>query len=106
MNGVDIGNIHDITIAGDSAQVDIKFAVKADVARHIREDAAINIKALGLLGDKFLEIMPGSAGRPPLPPGSIITGRSGPWRASNAVQGPIRLNDHAGFRPAHFTWNR
>ena len=78
MNGVDIGNIHDITIAADSAQVDIKFAVKADVARHIREDAAINIKALGLLGDKFLEIVPGSPGRRPLPPGSIITGRSGP----------------------------
>jgi phospholipid/cholesterol/gamma-HCH transport system substrate-binding protein len=78
MNGVDIGNIHDITIAGDSARVDIKFAVKADVARHIREDAAINIKALGLLGDKFLEIIPGSPGRPPLSPGSVITGRSGP----------------------------
>jgi phospholipid/cholesterol/gamma-HCH transport system substrate-binding protein len=78
MNGVDIGNIHDISIAGDSAQVDIKFAVKADVARHIREDAAINIKALGLLGDKFLEIIPGSPGLPPLAPGSIITGRSGP----------------------------
>jgi phospholipid/cholesterol/gamma-HCH transport system substrate-binding protein len=78
MNGVDIGNIHDIAIAGDSAQVDIKFAVKSDVARHIREDAAINIKALGLLGDKFLEIVPGSPGRPPLSPGSVITGRSGP----------------------------
>ena len=78
MNGVDIGNIHDIAIAGDSAQVDIKFAVKSDVARHIREDAAINIKALGLLGDKFLEIVPGSLGRPQLSPGSVITGRSGP----------------------------
>jgi phospholipid/cholesterol/gamma-HCH transport system substrate-binding protein len=78
MNGVDIGNIHDITIAGDSAQVDIKFAVKADVARYLREDAAVNIKALGLLGDKFLEIVPGSPGRPPLSPGSIISGRSGP----------------------------
>lgn len=78
MNGVDIGNIHDIAIAADSALVDIKFAVKTDVARHIREDAAINIKALGLLGDKFLEIVPGSPGRPPLSPGSIISGRSGP----------------------------
>lgn len=78
MNGVDIGNIHDIAIAGESAQVDIKFAVKSDVARHIREDAAINIKALGLLGDKFLEIVPGSPERPQLSPGSVITGRSGP----------------------------
>jgi phospholipid/cholesterol/gamma-HCH transport system substrate-binding protein len=78
MNGVDIGNIHDIAIAGDSALVDIKFAVKSDVARHIREDAAINIKALGLLGDKFLELVPGSPSRSPLSPGSVITGRSGP----------------------------
>jgi phospholipid/cholesterol/gamma-HCH transport system substrate-binding protein len=78
MNGVDIGNIHDIAIASDSALVDIKFAVKTDVARHIREDASINIKALGLLGDKFLEIVPGTATRPLLSPGNTIKGQSGP----------------------------
>jgi phospholipid/cholesterol/gamma-HCH transport system substrate-binding protein len=78
MNGVDIGNIHDIAIAADSALVDIRFTVKTDVAPHIREDASIQIKALGLLGDKFLEIVPGSPGKPPLSPGSVITGRSGP----------------------------
>jgi phospholipid/cholesterol/gamma-HCH transport system substrate-binding protein len=77
MNGVDIGNIHDIAIATDSARVDIRFAVKTDVARHIREDASIHIKALGLLGDKFLEIVPGNPNKPPLSPGSVITGRSG-----------------------------
>jgi phospholipid/cholesterol/gamma-HCH transport system substrate-binding protein len=77
MNGVDIGNIHDIAIAADSALVDIRFTVKTSVAAHIREDASIQIKALGLLGDKFLEIVPGSPAKPPLSPGSVITGRSG-----------------------------
>ncbi len=77
MNGVDIGNIHDIEIAPNSGMVEIKFTVKKDVAPHIREDASIHIKALGLLGDKFLEIVPGQPDKPLLPPGSIITGRSG-----------------------------
>ncbi len=77
MNGVDIGNIHDIDISPDTALVEIKFTVKKEVAFLIREDASINIKALGLLGDKFLEIVPGHPEKPLLPPGSIIKGRSG-----------------------------
>lgn len=77
MNGVDIGNIHDIDIAPDTALVEITFTVKKEVAPLIREDASINIKALGLLGDKFLEIVPGHPDKPLLPPGSTIKGRSG-----------------------------
>ena len=76
MNGVDIGNIHGIHIAGETAQVEIKFTVQREVAAHIREDATIHIRALGLLGDKFLEIVPGSADKPPLAPGSVIVGKS------------------------------
>ncbi len=77
MNGVDIGNIHNIAIAADSALVDIRFTVKTEVAQHIREDASIHIKALGLLGDKFLEIVPGDPSKPQLSPGSVITGHFG-----------------------------
>lgn len=76
MNGVDVGNIRDIAIASDSALVDIGFAVKSTVAQHIREDATVHIRPLGLLGDKFLDLVPGTPMAPPLPPGSIIRGRT------------------------------
>lgn len=74
MNGVDVGNIHDIAIASDSALVDIRFAVKSSVAPHIREDASIHIRPLGLLGDKFLDVIPGTQTKPALPAGSVIRG--------------------------------
>jgi phospholipid/cholesterol/gamma-HCH transport system substrate-binding protein len=76
MNGVDIGNVHKVAIASDSPQVEITFTVKTEVAAHIREDASVNIRALGLLGDKFLEVLPGTPGKPPLAPGSVLVGNA------------------------------
>ncbi len=76
MNGVDIGNVHKIAIAGETPQVEITFTVKSDVAPHIREDASISIRALGLLGDKFLEISPGTLSKPPLHPGNVLMGKA------------------------------
>jgi phospholipid/cholesterol/gamma-HCH transport system substrate-binding protein len=76
MNGVDIGNIRGIRIAGQTAQVELKFTVQRDVAVHIKQDASIRIRALGLLGDKFLEIVPGSADQPALAPDSVIIGKN------------------------------
>lgn len=74
MNGVDIGNVHKITIVGETPRVEITFTVKSDVAPHIREDATINIRALGLLGDKFLEVSPGTLTKPSMKPGSVLMG--------------------------------
>jgi phospholipid/cholesterol/gamma-HCH transport system substrate-binding protein len=76
MNGVDIGNVHRIAIAQDPPKVEITFTVKKDVAQHIREDARVNIRPMGLLGDKFLEILPGTPTKPPLPPDSLLVGHA------------------------------
>jgi phospholipid/cholesterol/gamma-HCH transport system substrate-binding protein len=76
MNGVDIGNVHQIAIARDSPDVEITFRIKKSVARHIREDATVYIRPMGLLGDKFLEILPGTPTKPPLPPDSLLAGRA------------------------------
>ncbi|TAJ07110.1 MAG: MCE family protein [Nitrospirae bacterium] len=76
MNGVDIGNVHRIAIAQDSPNVDILFTVQKAVAPHIHRDAKISIRPMGLLGDKFLEIMPGSQTEPALAPGSVLVGEA------------------------------
>jgi phospholipid/cholesterol/gamma-HCH transport system substrate-binding protein len=76
MNGVDIGNVHRIAIAQDSPKVEITFTVKSHIVAYIREDAAVSIRAMGLLGDKFLEILPGTPTKPPLPPGSLLAGQA------------------------------
>ncbi|MBI3603226.1 MAG: MCE family protein, partial [Nitrospirae bacterium] len=76
MNGVDIGNVHQIAIAQDSPNVEIVFTVKKSVAAHIKEDASVNIRPMGLLGDKFLDILPGTPSKPPLPQGSLLVGQA------------------------------
>ncbi len=76
MNGVDIGNVHQIAIAQDQPKVEITFTVKKSVAQHIREDATVNIRPMGLLGDKFLEVLPGTPAKPSLPPDSLLVGQA------------------------------
>jgi len=76
MNGVDIGNVHGIAIARDQPLVEITFMVQKGVAPHIRRDATVTIRPLGLLGDKFLEVMPGSQDQPSLPPDSLLPGEA------------------------------
>jgi phospholipid/cholesterol/gamma-HCH transport system substrate-binding protein len=76
MNGVDVGNVRQISIGQDTPKVEITFSVNRDVAAHIRDDATVSIRPMGLLGDKFLEILPGSPSRPPLAVGSLLVGQA------------------------------
>ncbi|MGH7230659.1 MAG: MlaD family protein [Nitrospiraceae bacterium] len=78
LNGVDVGNVREIGIAQDEPKVEIIFSVATHVAPHIREDATVSIRALGLLGDKFLDILPGTASKPPMLPGGLLMGKSEP----------------------------
>lgn len=76
MNGVDIGNIRNIAIGEAAPTVGITFTIQRQLAPYIREDASVNINALGLLGDKFIEIHPGSASKPPLAIGGTLAGHA------------------------------
>lgn len=77
MNGVDVGNIRKIAIGEAAPTVEITFTIQRPLAPYIREDASVTIGALGLLGDKFLELHPGSASKPLLPIGGTLASRAG-----------------------------
>lgn len=93
MNGVDVGNVHSIGISKDSPKVEITFAVNRGAASHIREDASVSIRPLGLLGDKFLELFPGTPSKPPLPPGSLLVGHAEPDLAGLASDASTALDN-------------
>jgi phospholipid/cholesterol/gamma-HCH transport system substrate-binding protein len=61
LNGVDVGNVREIGIAKDSAK-----------------EASVTVRPLGLLGDKFLDILPGTPEKPPMAPGGILMGKAEP----------------------------
>ena len=76
LNGVDVGNVRHIEIARDSNAVEIVFAVQRPVLDHLHEDATVNIRPLGLLGDKYLDLSPGSATRPSLQRNHVLHGQA------------------------------
>lgn len=67
--GVDAGTIKKIEIVEGKARLTLRL----DPGVIIRKDSKASIKGLGLLGEKYLEITPGSPEQPPLREGDTIT---------------------------------
>jgi phospholipid/cholesterol/gamma-HCH transport system substrate-binding protein len=74
LSGIDIGTVTDVGHGKDPN--DDKLYVKVEVVRaeagRVREDSAARIANKGLLGDKMLEITPGTPGKQALSAGSTV----------------------------------
>ena len=75
MSGVDVGNVKRIAIESVNGKVALQFTVSNEVRPLLHTDAVVLIRPMGLLGDKYLEILPGSPKQPPLPEGAVLSGR-------------------------------
>jgi phospholipid/cholesterol/gamma-HCH transport system substrate-binding protein len=75
MSGVDVGNVKRIEIDPDKGKVEVLFTVKNEIRALLHTDAAVIVRPMGLLGDKYLEIVPGNLRLPPLPDGAVLAGR-------------------------------
>lgn len=69
MAGVSIGTIKDIRLKDGMARIDIKIA--GDIP--LTTSSSAELRANGILGDKYIEIVPGNPQDPPLPDGGQIT---------------------------------
>lgn len=74
MSGVDIGNVKQVTIEPDKGQVAVHFTINDEMRPLLHSDAAVLIRPMGLLGDKYLDLLPGSPKQPPLPEGAVLSG--------------------------------
>ncbi|HNX49519.1 MAG TPA: MlaD family protein [Thermoanaerobaculaceae bacterium] len=70
--GVRIGIVERIALQGDHALVTL--ALDPDLALH--QGARAEVTSLGMLGDKYVELYPGSLSAPTLPPGTVLGGAS------------------------------
>jgi len=73
--GFEVGEVTDIRIAKD-ARDRIAVAVKIDPQAQVRRDSRIEIRSLGMMGAKYVEISPGSPDSPEVAPGEIFEGKS------------------------------
>jgi phospholipid/cholesterol/gamma-HCH transport system substrate-binding protein len=72
--GVRVGRVDGVGLDGRRARVGLVL----DQPLGLTQGTTARIANLGLLGDKYIEIIPGPAGAPPLPPGAVIPGSTPP----------------------------
>ena len=77
VSGVQVGEVRSVRVYRDEAsqrmQVDLDVRISKDAG--LEEDAAAYINTLGFLGEKYLEIIPGTPGARVLTPGEILIGK-------------------------------
>ncbi|MHC1744381.1 MAG: MlaD family protein [Syntrophobacteraceae bacterium] len=73
--GLEVGEVSDIRIAEDAPDR-IAVTVKLDPKARVRKDSRVDIRSLGMMGAKYVEISPGSAESSDLKPGEILEGQS------------------------------
>lgn len=73
LSGVTIGAVESISFPSDprANYIDVRMWVDARPAQRITDDSVANIRTMGLLGDKYIEITPGTSHKP-LPPGAVL----------------------------------
>ena len=71
--GVEVGKVEEITLRYDE-ETKVLLVLWLEESARIKMDAKAYISSLGLMGQKYIELNPGSAEAPLLQPGSIITG--------------------------------
>lgn len=74
LSGVDIGYVQAVGHSPDASddRLYVTFEVVRAEAARIRTDSVAKVGNKGLLGDKMLEVTPGTPGQAPLPAGSIV----------------------------------
>ncbi|GAB4388470.1 MAG: MlaD family protein [Thermodesulfovibrionales bacterium] len=73
-SGVEIGSVRDIEIRPEERTIRVSMWLEKTAMKFLREDSTATILTLGLLGDKFVEISPGSMEAGALKPGDTISG--------------------------------
>lgn len=74
-SGVEIGAVNSIEFTGQH-MVKVGMSIIADALKYLKKDSRANIMTLGLLGDKYVEITPGSNEAAGLKSGDTITGKT------------------------------
>lgn len=92
--GVNVGQIEAIKIIHDPKDNKVKAELRAwiDKSAAIEEDSRITINTLGLLGEKYLEIFPGTPGKPMLQDGAVVIGDD-PIAMEKVTENLVNLTD-------------
>lgn len=87
--GVPIGVVQEVSVQGKQARV--KIAVRPTTALH--NDAKAAVRARSLLGEKYIDLDPGTESKPVLQPGSVITRNEASVEIDRVIRASATLVD-------------
>lgn len=72
--GVEVGNVKSVELVslGARKQVKVVCRIKSSTWWLMTEDTRVQLGTIGLLGDKYIDIVPGTEGGPPIKAGGIV----------------------------------
>src|SRR5262249_46862596 len=82
ISGIKVGRVEEVAFwggrvdpaLGRRVQVRVKLFVEDTAREAIRQDAQFFVNTAGVLGEQYLEVVPGDYGKPPLAAGSVVRG--------------------------------
>jgi phospholipid/cholesterol/gamma-HCH transport system substrate-binding protein len=72
LGGLQIGVLTEVDIDEKTRNIKVEYAVERKYENYIREDSVVEIVTQGVLGDKYLSIVPGDLSKPAIPNGGTI----------------------------------
>jgi len=86
VSGIQVGKVEDVEFRGGAVdeatgrrvQVRLHVWIEDRMRDTVRADAAFFVNTAGVLGEQYLEIVPGSPDQPALAPGSVVVGVNPP----------------------------
>ncbi len=74
--GVSVGELTSISaVRNEAGETKVEAIARIDQGIYLEQDAEIRINSSGLLGEKYVEILPGTAGSSTVSEGSVLVGR-------------------------------
>ncbi len=74
-SGIEIGSVREMDFTPDQ-KIRVSLSISPDSLNYLKEDSVATVLTLGLLGDKYIELSPGTKGTSRLKPGATLTGKA------------------------------
>lgn len=100
--GVEVGNVRSVELVslGVEKQVKVVCRVKSSTWWLMTEDTKVKLGTIGLLGDRYIDIVPGAEGGPPIGEGTVV-----PTQVAIDAEGMFRAGKEAMDRTGSLVGN-
>lgn len=72
IGGIQVGKVEHIIFDMESRDIRVDISISKESSKWIRKNSSVEIDTQGVLGDKYISIIPGDAEQPELEPGSEL----------------------------------